>query len=122
MRGDHQQHLKSRRLAQPTKKLNCPVKFTVKKIYRFPEYKISKDNNWQRSNKSKDIKARLAYFKKDSKENLKFDIPGTLEYVTQFPSGIWGILSQGLLSCFYKKSRQFLKNGKGDVERRLVFF
>ena len=39
---DHTQHIKSRKLAQPTKKLDCPVTFTVKKLYRFPEYKILK--------------------------------------------------------------------------------
>ena len=44
--ADHTQHIKTRKLSRPSKKLNCPVQFSVKKLYRFPEYKISKDTSW----------------------------------------------------------------------------
>ena len=44
--ADHTQHIKTRKLSQPSKKLNCPVQFSVKKLCRFPEYKISKDTSW----------------------------------------------------------------------------
>ena len=56
---DHTQHVKTRKLSQPSKKLNCPVQFSVKKLCRFPEYKISKDTSWQRSSTSKKIKLVL---------------------------------------------------------------
>ena len=50
---DHTQHIKTRKLSQPSKKLYFPVQFSVKKLYRFPEYKISKDTSWQRPSTSK---------------------------------------------------------------------
>lgn len=62
-RGDHVQHIKSRKLAQPSKKLDCPVYFTVKKLFCFPEFSIEKDTNWQRSSKSKEIKPMLLSMK-----------------------------------------------------------
>ena len=51
--------IKTRKLSQRSKKLNCPVQFSVKKLYRFPEYNISKGTNWQRSSTSKKIKPVL---------------------------------------------------------------
>ena len=80
---DHVQHIKSRKLAQPTKKLDCPVRFSVKKLYRFPEYKIFKDTSWQRSNTSKKIKSVLRKLNSSNSEG----VPGYLEYVTKFPRG-----------------------------------
>ena len=50
---DHTQHIKTRKLSQPSKKLYFPVQFSVKKLYRFLEYKISKDTSWQRPSTSK---------------------------------------------------------------------
>ena len=85
---DHVQHIKSRKLAQPTKKLDCPVSFSVKKLYRFPEYKIFKDTSWQRSNTSKKIKNILTHLRLDSNSE---DIPGYLEYVTKFPKGMYSL-------------------------------
>ena len=52
-------NIKTRKLSQHSKKLNCPVQFSVKKLYRFPEYNISKDTSWQRSSTSKKIKPVL---------------------------------------------------------------
>ena len=43
--SDPPQHIKTRKLSQPTKKLDCPVRFQVKKIYRFPKFAIMKDTN-----------------------------------------------------------------------------
>ena len=37
--------VRSRKLSQPTKKLDCPLVFTVKKLLRFAEYKIKKTHN-----------------------------------------------------------------------------
>ena len=86
---DHVQHIKSRKLAQPTKKLDCPVRFSVKKLYRFPEYKIFKDTSWQRSNTSKKIKNILTQLRLDSSSEV---IPGYLEYVTKFPKGMYSLI------------------------------
>ena len=33
--------LKGRRTTQATKNLVCPVTFTIRKIFRFPEFKIN---------------------------------------------------------------------------------
>jgi len=41
--------VKTRKLRQPTKKLNCPVQFQVKKIFKFPDFQISVDTKWNRS-------------------------------------------------------------------------
>ena len=39
--SDHQSiTTKTRKLTQPTKKLDYPVTFLVKKLFRFPEFKI----------------------------------------------------------------------------------
>ena len=87
MRGvDHTQHIKTRKLSQPSKKLNCPVQFSVKKLYRFPEYKISKDTSWQRSSTSKKIKLVLQQLS-IKKATTDDKVPGYLEYVTRFPKG-----------------------------------
>ena len=82
----HTQHIKTRKLSQPSKKLNCPVQFSVKKLYRFPEYKISKDTSWQRSSTSKKIKLVLQQLS-IKKATTVDKVPGYLEYVTKFPKG-----------------------------------
>ena len=78
-------NIKTRKLSQHSKKLNCPVQFSVKKLYRFPEYKISKDTSWQRSSTSKKIKLVLQQLsiKKAASDDK---VPGYL-YVTKFPKG-----------------------------------
>ena len=83
---DHTQHIKTRKLSQPSKKLNCPVQFSVKKLYRFPEYKISKDTSWQKSSTSKKIKLVLQQLS-IKKATTDDKVPGYLEYVTKFPKG-----------------------------------
>ena len=98
--SDHSQYVKTRKWSQPTKKLDCPVKFNVVKIYRFPEFNIDKETSWKRSTTSKKIKAHLSNVYKPCIENQKkvekkdFNIKteglepmGQLEHVTIFPSG-----------------------------------
>ena len=79
-------NIKTRKLSQHSKKLNCPVQFSVKKLYRFPEYKISKDTSWQRSSTSKKIKLVLQQLS-IKKATTVDKVPGYLEYVTKFPKG-----------------------------------
>ena len=45
---------KSRKNIQPTKKLDCPVKFAVKKMFRFTKYHLLNDtkNNIEKTNKT----------------------------------------------------------------------
>ena len=43
--------IRSRKLSQPTKKLDCPLVFTVKKLLPFPEYKIKKKTHNEREQK-----------------------------------------------------------------------
>ena len=85
-RVDHTLHIKTRKLSQPSKKLNCTVQFSVKKLYRFPENKISKDTSWKRSSTSRKIKLVLQQLsiKKATSDDK---VPGYLEYVTKFPKG-----------------------------------
>ena len=83
---DHTQHIKTRKLSQPSKKLNCPVQFSVKKLYLFPEYAISKDTSWQRSSTSKKIKLVLQQLS-IKKATTDDKVSGYLEYVTEFPKG-----------------------------------
>ena len=75
-----------RKLPQPSTKLNCPVQFPVKKLYRFPEDKISKGTSWQRSSTSKKIKLALQQLS-IKKVTTDDKVPGYLEYVTRFPKG-----------------------------------
>ena len=66
--SDHPEHIKTRKLAQHSKKLDCPVTFTVKKIYLFPEYKIVKDTKWNRTTAAKKIKHLLSEIKERKKD------------------------------------------------------
>ena len=50
---------KTRKLTQPTKKLDCPVTFHVKKIFRFPEFKIDTNAKWNQSVASKKLRNSL---------------------------------------------------------------
>lgn len=85
LRGDHPECVKTRKLAQHTKKLDCPVTFNVKKLFLFPEYKIKNDTKWNRTVASKKLKSALEnYQAKHSKSALESF--GYLEYVTTFPT------------------------------------
>ena len=85
--SDHPQHIKTRKLSQPTKKLDCPVRFQVKKIYRFPKFAIIKDTKHLRDINSKALKEVLGKLKLD-KKTLFEESFGHLEYVCMIPPGM----------------------------------
>ena len=72
---------------QPTKKLDCPVRFQVKKIYRFPKFAIIKDAKHLRDVNSKALKEVLGKLKLD-KKTLFEESFGHLEYVCMIPPSI----------------------------------
>ena len=83
---------KTRKFTQPTKKLDCPVTFHVKKLFRFPEFKIDADTKWNRSVASKKLRNSLEQIQTSvSTEQNNQDITtksklGHVEYVTRFRS------------------------------------
>ncbi|XP_057316143.1 uncharacterized protein LOC130657191 isoform X1 [Hydractinia symbiolongicarpus] len=84
LRGDHPECVRTRKLAQHTKKLDCPVVFSVKKLLLFPGYKIEKDSKWNRTVASKKLKGALVkYHMKDD----QLTIESRLQYITTFPTG-----------------------------------
>ena len=85
--SDHPQRIKTRKLSQPTKKLDCPVRFQVKKIYRFPKFAIIKDTKHLRDVNSKALKEVLGKLKLD-KKTLFEESFGHLEYVCMIPPGM----------------------------------
>ena len=87
--GDHAEPIKTKKLTQPSKKVGCPVTFAVKKIYSFPEYKISTDTKPQRTNASIKLTDILSNIRKscDGKKSRDFKLPGQLQYITYFPTG-----------------------------------
>ena len=83
--------VKTRKLTQPTKKLDCLVTFHIKKLYRFPTFEIKNDTKWNRSVVSQKIRTLLKDIQNpsltkqdDSKITAAFEI-GHLEYITKFP-------------------------------------
>ncbi|XP_057290826.1 uncharacterized protein LOC130613509 [Hydractinia symbiolongicarpus] len=83
LRGDHPECVRTRKLAQHTKKLDCPVVFSVKKLLLFPGYKIEKDSKWNRTVASKKLKGALVkYHMKDD----QLTIESRLQYITTFPT------------------------------------
>ena len=78
--SEHCHHVKVRRANQPTKKKDCHVGFTVKKIFTFDDFKISKDSRRGRLNSSTKIKQML-------RTNID-QVQGSLKYVTSFPSEV----------------------------------
>ena len=84
--------VRSKKLSQPTKKLDCPLVFTVKKLLRFPEYK-KKNTQRKRTEMAAKLKKKitalssakndLEAFTKDE-ENKNSIMPlGRLEYILQ---------------------------------------
>ena len=79
-------NINTRKLSQPSKKLNCLVSFSVNKLYRFPECKNSKGASQQIFSTSKKIKLVLQQLSvKKVTSNDK--VPSYLEHVTKFPKG-----------------------------------
>lgn len=79
----------------PSKKLDCPVIFAVRKIYVFPEYPLENDTKRNRALIAQKIRARLARIKKEKctceakeaeeSEVTSNDLPGRVEYLTKLP-------------------------------------
>ena len=60
---DHPQHIKTKKLSQSTKKLDCLVRFQVKKIYRFPKFAVIKNTKHLGDVNSKALKEVLVKLK-----------------------------------------------------------
>ena len=87
--GDNAEQIKIKKLTQPSKKVGCLVTFAVKKIYSFPEYKISVDTKCQRTNTSIKLRGILSNILKscEEKKSRDFKLPGQFQYITCFPAG-----------------------------------
>ena len=85
--GDHAEPIKTKKHAQPSKRVGCTVTFAVKKIYSFPEQKISADTKRQRTNASIKLRDILSNILKSCEEQKSrdFKLPGQLQYITCFP-------------------------------------
>ncbi|XP_066929846.1 calcium-responsive transcription factor-like [Clytia hemisphaerica] len=69
--------------AVPTKKVSCPARFSVKKIWRFPEYKVTGElTSWKKQTAAKELRDKLDLIK----IGVCDDVIGRLEYVTAFPA------------------------------------
>ena len=86
---DHAELMKTKKLTQPSKKVGYPVTLAVKKIYSFPEYKISADTKRQGTNVSIKLRYILSNILKscEEKKSRDFKLPGELQYITCFPTG-----------------------------------
>ena len=82
MKSDHIWK-KSRKNIQPTKNLDCPVKFVVKKLFRLPKYNLQNDTKNNREKMNKTVKGDIL---KSSKSDLSIDDLGTLQYLAIFPN------------------------------------
>ena len=76
--------LKSRKLAQHTKKVDCPFVLSVKKILTFPLFKIEKDTKRRRAEAAKKIMSYLEEMKKLGKVVKSEEFKGKL-HLCQFP-------------------------------------
>ena len=74
---------KSRKHTQPTKKLDYPVRFCVKRIYRFTSQKVGivAKNNREKINQNLRNDLKILKKKKKNFENL-----GSLQYLVLFPN------------------------------------
>ena len=78
--------LPKRHLARPTKKLGCPASFSVKKIYAFPEFSLSKDTKRNRTGISVAIKNKIKLFIEAKEKGKYIEELGVLMYLTkEFP-------------------------------------
>eukprot|EP00111_Clytia_hemisphaerica_P004917 TCONS_00014140-protein len=80
----------------PTKKLNCPVLFAVRKMYLFPEFPVENDSKRNRGSVANKIRAKLLKIKKETctchistdENDLQSNqqhIPGKLQFLTKLP-------------------------------------
>ena len=75
--GDHAEPIKTKKLTQLSKKVGFSVTFAVKKIYSFPEHKISADTKRQRTSTSIKLKDILSTILKscEEKKSRDFNLP-----------------------------------------------
>ena len=87
--GDHAEPIKTKNFTQPSKKVGCPVTFSLKKIYYFWKQKISADTKRQRPNASIKLRDILSNILKSSEEKKSRDskLLRQLQYITCFPTG-----------------------------------
>ena len=65
---------KTRKSNQPSKKMNCPAQFAVKKLLYFPGYEISKSSSqWKQDEKKKSLKKQLMSLKNSRIPNEEED-------------------------------------------------
>ena len=78
--------LKSRRTTHTTKKIDCPVTFTVKKIFRFPEFKINEKKKRKKIDDAKNVKNHIKYLKSKFEKKLGVtETFGHLEFTGSLP-------------------------------------
>ena len=87
--------IRSKKLSQPTKKLDCPLVFTVKKLLPFPEYKVKKNTQRKGTKMAAKLKKEitalssakndLERFTKDEENKNSIKPLGRLEYICKFP-------------------------------------
>ena len=79
--------MKSRKLAQHTKKVDCPVMLSAKIILTFPLCKIEKDTKRRRTEAAlkKKIKSYLEEMKQLGKAVKYEEFKRKLQYLCQFP-------------------------------------
>ena len=64
--------------------MDCPVKFAVKKIFRFTKYNLLNETKNNRENMNKALKDDIL---KSSESGRLIDDLGTLQYLVIFPNG-----------------------------------
>ena len=82
MKSDHIWK-RSRKNVQTTKKVDCPMKFAVKKIFRFTKYNLLNDSKSNKEKMKKEVKGDVL---KSSESGRLVDDLGTLQYLLIFPN------------------------------------
>nr|XP_047124266.1 uncharacterized protein LOC105849580 [Hydra vulgaris] len=78
--SDHM-YKKSRKYTQPTKKMDCPVSFSVKKIMIFYETKLPKNNKYNRTNAGRQLKEQFIVARSKNSPQI-----GQLVYLLKWPT------------------------------------
>ena len=78
MKSDHIWKKSRKNIQSSKKKMDCPVKFAVKKIMRFSKYNLLNDTKNNREKMSKAVKCDIL---KSSKSGRLIDDLGTLQYL-----------------------------------------
>ena len=74
---------KKKKAHSTKKKLDCPVKFCVKKIYRYTSYKVSIDTKNNREKINQNLRNDFETLKKNKKNYKNL---GSLQYLVIFPN------------------------------------